>query len=232
MDNMNISDEKKNSGGTDKGIFLTVRQLSFSIAAFLFLSIVVFIGGYFWGQKKIIENISDKMEQEGFSDHVSSSLISLYDTEAPTTSEDQDELQEKVEAEDAGKDLKSTSTLAEKISGEPKKDSEKGVDKKLGSIEEKLTETPMPEKDGNTYHAQLVGGTNKAITQFKSRLNKHGIEVIVKKRKGKTNAGKQIVWHQAVTEEMNSKGELEDLVERIKKLEKLKDVNIITQKKG
>ena len=218
MNNMNR--EKNDSGNTDKGIFLTVRQLSFSIAAILFLSIVIFIAGYLWGQKKFVETISDKMEQEGFSDNVSSSLISLYDSESIVAADDQEDLLDN--KSEQKKEIESRETLEERIVG-PDKKKETEKDPKRKEIEE---------QDPNIYHAQLVGGTNKAMIQFKNRLKKHGIEVVVKRRKGKTKAGKQIIWHQAITEQFDKREDLENLIEKVKLLEKLKDVNIIVQKKG
>ena len=112
---------------------------------------------------------------------------------------------------------------------EPKEKAEKNFDKIIAKPQEDKKD--VKQVDDSMYSAQLVGGTYKAMNQFRQRLQKHGIAVLVKRRVGKRKDGRQIIWHQAITEQFDNKTDLENLIQKIKRLERLKDVKIIINKK-
>ena len=217
-------DYSSNSGDSGSGIFLTIRQLSIIIALFLFISIGFFIAGYFWGQKNIIETVTGNLERESFEDRVTSSIISFNDSSDDAATEEKTD-EEKVESQ-------------EEVSKEEKTEKPAEVSLLVGAAEsmqkqeEKKNTKPVVESDKNlVYRAQIAGGNKKAMIQLQQRLKKRGVTVEIRRRRGKTSAGKTIVWHQSVSEVFDNKAELEDLIEKIKRTEKLKDVNIVAVKK-
>ena len=220
------SSETTNSGS---GIYLTVRQISAFVALFLFINIAFFVAGYFWGQKKIIETVTSNLEHESFEDRVSSSIISFQDA----TSDQREDKEDGNEADEGD------------VAQEKKKEDDKAADQETKPVEDKIlahgsfeqkkqqekSVEPAVPVEPKFYRAQLAGGTKKAIMQMQQRLKKRGITINIKRRRGKTSSGKTITWHQAVTELFDKEEDLTDLIEKIKRIEKLKDVNIISVNK-
>ena len=90
----------------------------------------------------------------------------------------------------------------------------------VSEIKQELTE--------GSYYAQLVGfGTKKAAERFVQHLVKKNIVSEVKKRISKTAKGKVISWYQVVTPTYSDKVELEALVAKLVKEEKLNDTRIV-----
>ena len=222
--------EKDKQAKNDPGVFVTTRQISAVVAVFLFVNITVFIAGYFWGQRKILESVSSRLEQDSFSDRISSSMVSLYDSAAQSDDAQEDDQEDEKNEHDGSSKGESAVKNTEAKTGEPdvQVSSVKVQDLK-DDVQQKAQDTGE-EQDKKSYFAQLVGGTNKAMIQFQQRLKKHGITTVVKRRKGQTKKGETITWHQAVTETHENKKDLDNLVDKIKKIEKLKDINIVTVK--
>jgi septal ring-binding cell division protein DamX len=79
------------------------------------------------------------------------------------------------------------------------------------------------------YFAQLAGfGTARAAQQFAQRLLRKEIQVVVKKRQSRSARGKFVSWYQVVTEKFDDRDQLEALVQRLEKEEKLKGVHIVS----
>jgi len=72
-------DDKKNVETSIKGVFLSNRHASFVVAGGLFFSFIIFISGYFLGQKNAVERFSNKVEQESFADQLYSSMCTMHE---------------------------------------------------------------------------------------------------------------------------------------------------------
>ena len=195
-------DDKKNIEDTYKGIFLSNRHASFVVSGALFFSFVVFMSGYFLGQKNAVERFANKVEQESFADQLYSSMCMMHENK-------DNELNESEEP------VVSSAVVAQ---GEKLR--------VQAESSEKIVEGP---KQNEQYYAQLIGfGAEKTAQQFAQRLHKKHIDVIVKKRISKTSKGKTICWYQVVTQKFMNKDALNVLVDTISDQERLKGVRIVT----
>ena len=52
------------------GINITKKQASITAALLVFLSIFIFIAGYFWGKQSMLEEFTQKTSQESFNDQL------------------------------------------------------------------------------------------------------------------------------------------------------------------
>lgn len=105
--------------------------------------------------------------------------------------------------------------------------------------EQPATAAPAPiqpklssEQEDIYYKAQLVGfGTLTPAQHCVERLKKNGITTTIVKRISTPHAAssrkKNLCWYQVVTERYTDKHQLELLVEKIKKSEKIHDVQIV-----
>ncbi len=204
MDDYNNNNEKK-------GLFIPSRQISAYTALFFVLIGVVFIAGYFFGKKQVVDQFVARVEQESFADHIYSSMCALYDQgEKPTT--------ELIQRESFSEDL----TIAAEVEPEAVNIIERG-------------ETAFKElaKDVNhtqeqQFYAQLIGyGTQKAATHFAQKLQKKGICSFVKVRKSKSAQGKQTTWYQVVTAPFDDRKLLDQLTQQIAREEKIQGIRIV-----
>src|SRR5690242_19151110 len=67
----------------NQGLFVPNRQLSFVVALLLLVSFAVFMTGYFLGKKKAVEQFTEKMQQEVFSDQVYTAVLSTAQDQQP-----------------------------------------------------------------------------------------------------------------------------------------------------
>lgn len=191
------------------GLFLPNRELSWVVALALMLCFLMFSLGYFWGQYKIGSRLLSKVEEESFADRITYALYANSGQE-PTEDEENDEQEEAVE--------EATVKVADSAPVEKEQ------------IKKELSKTV--EQPEIVYVAPLVGfGTLQAAQSFAKRVKNTGIDVIIKERKSTTARGKKISWYQAVTEEYDTKKDLEDIIDILQKRERLKDVNIIEKRK-
>ncbi len=99
------------------------------------------------------------------------------------------------------------------------------------SISFRQTDPPVA-KDKGMHVAQLVGyGTHKKAEAFVNRLAKRGIATDLKKRVSSTKSGKKITWYQVVTKPYAHKNELQSLVDRIVKLEHIRNYQIVKHRR-
>ena len=191
----------------DKIVFsLNQRQCGFALAGVIGALFIIFITGYFYGQKSAAEQFTYRIDQESLADQVYSSLCGLYDNKTePETGGQADEDAEKIE-------------LAEDIEVAP---GATAIESSLIQEQESI--------NGPAYYAQLVGfGTRGAAEKCIERLAKAGYNVALEERISKNKRGVTITWYQVVTSHYGDKSGLLADVEHIKKLEKIKDVRIIT----
>lgn len=82
---------------------------------------------------------------------------------------------------------------------------------------------------GQEYYAELIGfGRLKAAQSFVDKAKKKGYPVYLRQRVGKTGGGKVIHWYQAITEKFKDKEKLNQLLEAIKRTERIHGIKIKT----
>lgn len=209
------------------GLCMPSRQVSLVVAALILLSFMLFVGGFFWGQKNAIVAFTHKIEQETFGDQIYSSLCSLCDSEG-----DVEDPQESSEEEAADSNLSEITTRSIEP-GSAQGPDDKSISDELtaeSSHEQPQQEVEVEETTVGTqeYYGQLAGfGTARAAQQFANRLQRKEIGAMVKKRQSRSSRGRFVSWYQVVTEKFSDKGDLEALVKRLEYEEKLKDVRIV-----
>lgn len=219
-----------------QGLFMRNRQLSLVVAAVLLMNFGLFMGGYFLGQKNAIALFSSRMDQESFGDQIYSSLCSLCDDgqieedeEVSDGSQDSVDINEQDQADvnAAGQSLISTNESDSKAASTAlgqyctaiHLDAQDAADDESSEVVGQSTE----------YFAQLAGfGTARAAQQFAQRLLRQEIQVVVKKRQSRSSRGKFVSWYQVVTEKFDDRDQLQALVQRLEKEEKLKGVHIVS----
>ena len=197
----------ENNGSTichcseNQGLFVPNRQLSFVIALLLLLAFSIFMTGYFLGKRKAVEQFTQEMRQDAFSDKV-------YTTVLSTAQENQLSIDNPLlvmHADDVA-DLSSQS-----------------INQDVAAIEQEI----VAQQHEHHYYAQLIGfGTEKAAQLFVKKLSTKGIETEVKKRISKTVKGHTSYWYQVVTAAYSNKNDLVSLVDRLAKEENIKDACI------
>ncbi len=191
---------------SNNGLFIPNRQLSIIVAGLLFLAFCIFISGYFLGKKNVVEQYSEKMQQEAFSDQVYASILTH-----PENSEQQN----------------SPTLLVTQTETQPVELLHEPVVQAVMSENQIVTSATLPEQSSVQYYAQLIGfGTEKAAQQFVKKLAIKGIETEVKKRISTTAKGRTSYWYQVVTAAYSNKNDLIELVNKITKEENIKDANI------
>ena len=79
----------------------------------------------------------------------------------------------------------------------------------------------------DSQYACLIGfGTKNAANSFVTRLKKHHVPVILKTVISKTASGKARTWYQAITPTYDSASELQEVVNKVKRLEHIRDNDI------
>ena len=192
-----------------QGLFVPNRQLSAVVALLLFLAFSIFMTGYFLGKKKAVEQFTEKMQQDAFADKIYTTVISTAQ-ESPV--------------ESALLVTDTPSNLDTAIKAEFALSSVEGVH--LLDDSRKAIEGSQDNQD-QQYYAQLIGfGTEKAAQLFVKKLSAKGIQTAVKKHISKTVKGHTSYWYQVVTAAYSNKNDLESLVGRLAKEEKIKDACI------
>lgn len=225
------SDQKKDDCDckSSQGLYMPSRQVSLVVASLMFLSFILFTGGFFWGQKNAIASFTNKIEQESFGDQIYSSLCSLCesqgDTEEAEENDDEPALDESEKLDSAEHAHSSSVQSSEAKSAQVHVDAQEAVVENASQEEvEETSSSTTPE-----YYAQLAGfGTMRAAQHFASRLQKKEVSVIVKKRQSRSSRGRFVAWYQVITEKFHDKGDLEALVKRLEYEDKLNDVRIVT----
>lgn len=185
----------------NQGLFVPNRQLSLIVAGLLFFAFCIFMTGYFLGKKNVVEQFSEKIQQEAFADQVYASVLSNT----------QDHEQQNAHS--------LLVTQANSIESPIELNMQ---DVELAHADVATLHTPLTQ-----YYAQLIGfGTEKAAQQFVKKLEAKGIETEIKKRVSKTVKGRTSYWYQVVTAIYSNKDDLTQLVNRVAKEENIKDANI------
>ncbi len=198
------------------GLFIPTRQVSALVALAISLLGVMFMSGYFFGKKQMVDQFVVKAEQDSFSDQIYASLCALYDqdSEAIATMEQRNETpiathEEAVENKEIAviqpKEKSDTTTQVNVVADS---------DMRVPSIQ---------------YYAQLIGyGTKKAADSFAQKLQKKDVPALVKIRISQTAKGRKTTWYQVVTKPFSDRKALESLTQSIAQDEKIKGIRVIT----
>lgn len=226
MSELNNNKNQSNTPETANGLFIHNRQLSLIVAGAIFLSFFVFMGGYFWGQKNVVESFANKIGQDSFSDQIYSSVCSLCDNGNIEDTEGEEDAGGETEVETEGDIQTLQATLDNAQQSNQMIEQSNAVSDEHKTIADNATDEN--EAGQTQYYAQLVGfGTDHAAQQFVEKMSRKDITVVVKKRASRSARGKFVSWYQVMTEKYDDKNELLTLVERLKNEEKLKDITII-----
>ena len=184
------------------------------LAAGLLVLFFAFITGYFWGKQNAVSQFCMSIEQSSFADRIYTSMCEISETEAPTTSDTvaaNEEQAAEVEAAAEAQEI-----VAQKM--ESAQSTEQASTVQIAAV----TQSSI------AHYAQLAGyGTAQQAEKFAQKLRKKGTPVKVEERKSKSSKGKTRSWYQVVTQGFTDKKELETLVARISKEEKLSGVRIV-----
>lgn len=193
-------------------VSLSNRQASLLLAAGLLVLFFSFITGYFWGKQNAVSQFCMSVEQSSFADRIYTSMCEISETEVPTTSDTV-----------AANDEQTTEIVAEP-------ETQKAVEQETETIAlgASVAQEAAVTQPTVFHYAQLAGyGTTQQAEKFAQKLRKKGLPVKVEPRKSKSSKGKTKAWYQVVTTNFTDKKELETLVARISKEEKLSGVRIV-----
>lgn len=207
------------------GIYITKKQASVTLVLLVFLNILIFIAGYFWGKQSNLEDFTQKTAQESFNDQVDYLLtmqsFAAKQGLAPESSENNDQ-----------QDLKTPETLEnipdalEESVKEPINDEkvEKNLTDKKSSDKKNKIAVNLEDK----HFAALAGfGKKHSAEAMIQRLKKYKINLELKTKVSKSASGKGTrTWYQVVTPKYNSKEEVQRLVDRVVALEHIKRSDI------
>lgn len=199
------------------GLFVPNRQLSLIVAGLLFLAFSIFMTGYFLGKKNVVEQFSEKIQQEAFADQVYTAVLA-------STQENEQDANHAIVVADVTVIEAPTQITDQTIHSSFAKAS---ADMQEIAIAQTESTIASEELSSGHYYAQLIGfGTEKAAQLFVNKLATKGIETEVKKRVSKTVKGRTSYWYQVVTTTYANKNELMVLVDKIAKEENIKDASI------
>lgn len=199
---MSMYDDENN----EAGLTVSHRQASLVLAGCLFGVFFSFVSGYFWGQRQTASQFVMKTEQDSFADQVYSSMCELCQSD---------------------NDVKTVQTQQKESEEEEVRGSQL-VQEKLKEVTAKVNPEQTLKEQKTLYTAQLIGfGAKNSALKFANKLNNQGIPVEIRSRKSKSAKGKTVSWYQVVTQKYENKDELEKLVARVSKKERLKGVQII-----
>ncbi len=217
------------------GIYITKKEASISAAVVVVLGLLIFIAGYFYGKQSVIDGFTQKATQESFNDKVDYLLtmqsfaekngnVDLLDGQ--TTQVDPVPV---VTVEVAATDMEVPALLQgfgdalEKECDAPTVSS-----KKKNKTDIKIQD--RVEKKQNHYGV-LAGFSKRAsAAALVNRLKKQNIDVEIRQKTSKSASGKTTRhWFQVITKSYDSKREVQDLVDKILSVEKIKrsDIKIV-----
>jgi len=208
-------------------IIFNKRQVSMLMASMIILCLFIFIVGYFLGKRTVMNDFSSDVTQHALHDQIDY----LLTTQSLQSSRQEDSDEATDEQVDLDKDViisVSQSVVSEKVQNATTPVVEQ---KNHKVIEEKATQSPavqvVDENKKDLQYACLVGfGTKTAANAFVARLKKHHVPVILKTMISKTVAGKSRTWYQAITPTYDSSQQLQDVVQKVKRLEHIRDNDI------
>jgi hypothetical protein len=216
--------DKKKSFQEIDGLMLTKQQTAWASSAVILFSFVIFMSGYFLGERKASQDFSYKVDQDVFADKISASMYALYDTKG--------DIDESDDQEDSGSAVAATLVASDEIKEQITATREQEIEAstEVAEREDNQTIIKAPTKPNSKhYFAELIGfGTESAAQAFVKKLRSQKIPVKIAKRTSKTARGRALAWYQVITENFDSLPELKKLTDTLAKQERLKGVKVVT----
>ncbi len=203
------------------GIFLTKKQASITATTLVLLGLLLFVAGYFWGKQSVIDGFAQRTSQESFNDQVDC-LLTMQSYAAKTGNSsniDSGAEQSVLDVDDQAESI---------IPQEPIVEDSRSVEvlEKANQVASQNS-VLKPKK----HFATLAGFSKKSLAeQMVARLKKRNIEVLIKTKTGKSSSGKtQKIWYQVVTKSYDSIENVQNILKKILKSEKIKasDIKIL-----
>ena len=180
-------------------LVISQKELYYGLAALFCAAIFIFVSGYFLGKKRVLEDLAAQYDDECFADKVYQSFAALTDSSAESSNGESTGSEQAEQSDEEG---------AEQAADAPA----------MG---------PAQEVSGATAYAQLCGfGTKQAAELYVDRLKRRAIPATIVDRKSRSKRGRMVTWYQVVTQTMNRQ-ELEELLQKIKKDDKLTSIQIV-----
>lgn len=208
-------------------IVFNKRQVSMLMASMVIFCLFIFIVGYFLGKRTAMNDFSSDVTQHALHDQIDY----LLTTQSLQSSQQDDSDQTTEEQYDVDKNDTMISVSQSVVSEKAQNIISTVVEQKNHKIiEAKNTQLPaiqIDENEKDSQYACLVGfGTKTAANAFVARLKKHHVPVILKTMISKTVAGKSRTWYQAITPTYDSSQQLQEIVQKVKRLEHIRDNDI------
>lgn len=186
---------EKETPDSQFSISLTLRQLSIATTGLLLFCFFAFIGGYFLGQKKAVQEFSYRADQDSLADHIYSSMCSLYDTK-----------EESDESDEGGDETEVSSEVSEP---------------EIKEEAPAIAAAPVIASEQKKYHAIIAGysaSQKENGNKIAEYLTQKGYPTQLIERSSKTAKGKIISWYQLVTMPYDSMQSIQLAVSKISKL--------------
>ncbi len=207
-------------------IYITKKQASITAALLVFLSILIFIAGYFWGKQSMLEEFTQKTSQESFNDQLDY-LLTMQSFTAkhgplPDVVEEQSKLDTQKILENIPDALEENQKEAEVV-----KPAENVVVSK-NKKEIKPQAVNMQEAPQAKHFAALAGfGKKSSAEQMIQRLKKYKIDLELKTKVSKSASAKGTrTWYQVVTKNYADADEVARIVDRVVALEHIKKSDV------
>ncbi|MBI2345053.1 SPOR domain-containing protein [Candidatus Dependentiae bacterium] len=208
------------------GIHITKKQASITAALLIFLSILIFIAGYFWGKQSMLEEFTQKTSQESFNDQVDYLLTmqSFTAKHGPLPENEQEK----------EKQLENIPDALEENEKEKEEDGTKQPEYlALNGNKKNVTEVKslaiVDSAEKNEKHfATLAGfGKKNSAEAMIQRLKKYKIDLELKTKISKSASGRGTrTWYQVVTKTYPDKDEVQRIVDRVVALEHIKRTDV------
>lgn len=191
-------------------VIIGMRSLSLLVSAVIVLCFFIFMTGYFLGKRSAYEDVAGVLVQDSLSDRVYASMCSIYGYKDEKASAEEQELETEVAEADQEAETPATAEPATQ------------------PAEAEVATQAAPAADAVHYYAQLAGfGSLQSAEQFARKLRKKNIKVSVAQRRSKSARGKTVSWYQVVTGSYADRNQLDSLVSRLQKEEKLHDIRVL-----
>lgn len=182
-------------------LIISKRAASITLAVLILIGVFCFIAGFFWGYRHASSDLQSNLNKVSFSDQIN------YSTNQPLVKADNENI---VIADNEPQELTADATV---------------VNVEVLSTANELDQ--LTNAAGQKYYAELIGfGHLRPAQVFVDKMQRKGYPIIIKNRISKNGKGKTVNWYQAITENFEDRAKLVNLIEIIKKNERLKDIKI------
>ena len=222
-------------------IVLSKRQVSMMMASMVIFCLFVFIIGYFLGKRTVVAELSSNVTENALHDQIDY----LLTTQSLKSSQEDNFSDEAIEATPSNSlltisEIDSIEQIVPVVSSEPialpvnnyvarEIKVSNPIAKAAEEKNREITEVVHSDVKDPQYACLIGFGTKQAATAFVTRLKKHHVPIILKTVISKTASGKARTWYQAITPTYDSAAELQDVVNKVKRLEHIRsnDIKIV-----